>query len=110
MIRGIFVSNPNYGLGGLYGIVPGQVDTTGVERVEVFRGPSAFLNGALPSAVGGTINLVPKRATNEPITQVSALYLSDAQLGGTVDIGRRFGPDQAVGLRANATYTAAIRR
>ncbi len=24
----------NYGLGGIYGIVPGQVDTTGVERVE----------------------------------------------------------------------------
>ncbi|MPZ30467.1 MAG: TonB-dependent siderophore receptor [Rhodospirillales bacterium] len=106
MIRGIFVTNPNYGLGGLYGIVPGQADTTGVERVEVFRGPSAFLNGALPSAVGGTINLVPKRATSEPITQASALYLSDAQLGGTVDIGRRFGPDQSVGLRANATYTS----
>jgi iron complex outermembrane receptor protein len=106
MIRGILVTNPNYGLGGLYGIVPGQADTTGVERVEVFRGPSAFLNGALPSAVGGTINLVPKRATDEPITQVSALYLSDAQLGGTVDVGRRFGPDNAVGLRANATYTS----
>jgi iron complex outermembrane recepter protein len=106
MIRGILVTNPNYGLGGLYGIVPSQADTTGVERVEVFRGPSAFLNGALPSAVGGTINLVPKRATDEPITQVSALYLSDAQLGGTVDIGRRFGPDNAVGLRANATYTS----
>ena len=106
MIRGILVTNPNYGLGGLYGIVPSQADTTGIERVEVFRGPSAFLNGALPSAVGGTINLVPKRATNEPITQVSALYLSDAQLGGTVDIGRRFGPDQSVGLRANATYTS----
>ena len=38
---------------------------TGIERVEVFRGPSAFLNGALPSAVGGTINLVPKRATDD---------------------------------------------
>ena len=106
MIRGILVTNPNYGLGGLYGIVPSQADTTGIERVEVFRGPSAFLNGALPSAVGGTINLVPKRATDEPITQVSALYLSDAQLGGTVDIGRRFGPDNAIGLRANATYTS----
>ncbi len=106
MIRGILVTNTNYGLGGLYGIVPAQADTTGVERVEVFRGPSAFLNGALPNAVGGTINLVPKRATNEPITQVSALYLSDAQFGGTVDIGRRFGPDQSIGLRANATYTS----
>jgi iron complex outermembrane recepter protein len=106
MIRGVLVLNPNFGLGGLYGIVPGQVDTTGIERVEVFRGPSAFLNGALPQAVGGTINLVPKRATNEPITQVSALYLSDAQLGGTADVGRRFGPDQSIGVRLNGTYTS----
>ena len=104
MIRGITVFNPNFGFGGIYGIVPNQADMTGIERVEVFRGPTAFLNGALPSAVGGTINLVPKRATDTPITQVTALYNSDAQLGGTADVGRRFGPDNEIGLRAGATY------
>lgn len=104
MIRGITVFNPNFGFGGVYGIVPNQADMTGIERVEVFRGPTAFLNGALPSAVGGTINLVPKRATDTPITQVTALYNSDAQLGGTADVGRRFGPDNEIGLRAGATY------
>ena len=104
MIRGVTVFNPNFGLGGLYGIVPNQADMTGIERVEVFRGPTAFLNGALPSAVGGTINLVPKRATDTPIAQVTALYNSDAQLGGTADVGRRFGPDNEIGLRAGATY------
>jgi len=104
MIRGVTVLNPNFGFGGIYGIVPNQVDMTGIERVEVFRGPTAFLNGALPSAVGGTINLVPKRATDEPITQVTALYNSDAQLGGTADVGRRFGPNNEIGLRAGATY------
>ncbi len=105
MIRGILIFNTSYGLGGLYGIVPAQADTTGIERVEVFRGPTAFLNGALPDAVGGTINLVPKRATDDPITRVAALYLSDSQVGGTADVGRRFGPDNAVGVRVNATYT-----
>jgi iron complex outermembrane receptor protein len=104
MIRGVTVLNPNFGFGGIYGIVPNQADMTGIERVEVFRGPTAFLNGALPSAVGGTINLVPKRATDAPITQVTALYNSDAQLGGTADVGRRFGPDNELGLRAGATY------
>ena len=104
MIRGVTVFNPNFGFGGLYGIVPNQADMTGIERVEVFRGPTAFLNGALPSAVGGTINLVPKRATDTPIAQVTALYNSDAQLGGTADVGRRFGPDNEIGLRAGATY------
>ena len=104
MIRGITVTNPNFGFGGLFGIVPNQVDTTGIERVEVFRGPTAFLNGALPNAVGGTINLVPKRATDAPITQGTLLFNSDSQLGGSLDVGRRFGPDNELGLRAGATY------
>ncbi len=104
MIRGITVTNPNFGFGGLFGIVPNQVDTTGIERVEVFRGPTAFLNGALPNAVGGTINLVPKRATDAPITQATLLFNSDSQLGGSLDVGRRFGPDNELGLRAGATY------
>jgi len=104
MIRGVTVTNPNFGFGGLFGIVPNQVDTTGIERVEVFRGPTAFLNGALPNAVGGTINLVPKRATDAPITQGTLLFNSDSQLGGSLDVGRRFGPDNELGLRAGATY------
>lgn len=104
MIRGITVTNTNFGFGGLFGIVPNQVDTTGIERVEVFRGPTAFLNGALPNAVGGTINLVPKRATDAPITQATLLFNSDSQLGGSLDVGRRFGPDNELGLRAGATY------
>jgi iron complex outermembrane receptor protein len=104
-IRGITVQNTNYGFGGLYGIAPAQSDMTGIERVEIFRGPSAFLNGALPNAVGGTLNLVPKRATSTPITRLTALYQSDAQFGGAADVGRRFGPDDSVGVRANAMYT-----
>jgi len=106
MIRGVQVFNTNFGLGGLYGIVPGESDMTGIERVEVFRGPTAFLNGALPSAVGGTINLVPKRATSQPINRVAALYQSSAQFGGSADVGRRFGPDDSLGLRLNGTYTS----
>jgi iron complex outermembrane receptor protein len=104
MIRGVTVLNSNFGFGGLFGIVPNQVDTTGIERVEVFRGPTAFLNGALPNAVGGTINLVPKRATDAPITQATLLFNSDSQLGGSLDVGRRFGPNDELGLRAGATY------
>jgi iron complex outermembrane receptor protein len=104
VIRGVQVFNTNFGFGGIYGIVPGQADMTGIERVEVFRGPTAFLNGALPSAVGGTINLVPKRATDAPITQATAWYQTDAQFGGALDVGRRFGPDNEIGVRANASF------
>ena len=33
------------------------------ERVEVLKGPTAMLNGMPPnSSIGGTVNIVPKRA------------------------------------------------
>ena len=36
-----------------------------IERVEVFKGPSVLLHGMSPNgSVGGTIDLIPKRAEN----------------------------------------------
>jgi iron complex outermembrane receptor protein len=105
VIRG-FTTTAN-SFGGLYGVAPTFViPMNGVERVEVFRGASGMLNGIANSgAVGGTINLVPKRATDAPINEVTAQYTSNSQLGGNFDFGRRFGPDSALGLRLNAYYS-----
>jgi iron complex outermembrane receptor protein len=76
-----------------------------VERVEVLKGPSALLNGTQPfGGIGGTVNLVPKRAGNEPLTQFTGSFASDAQFGAHVDVGRRFGPDDSVGLRFNGVF------
>ena len=69
MIRGSPGLHPrDFFFNGLPGINPVQaVDMSGIERVEVTLGPTAFLNGMAPGgAVGGTINLVPKRAADEP--------------------------------------------
>ena len=57
----------------LYSLLPRQYIATELfERVEVLRGASAFLNGATPGGgVGGAINLLPKRAPNEPLTRVT---------------------------------------
>ena len=75
------------------------------ERIEVLKGPSALLNGMPPKgSVGGAVNLVPKRAGDEPLTRVTARYLSDSQLGGHVDVGRRFGEDKQFGVRINGAY------
>ncbi|MPZ31175.1 MAG: TonB-dependent siderophore receptor [Rhodospirillales bacterium] len=106
-IRGFPVYTQDFSFNGLYGVSsPYAIDLAGIERVEIFHGPTALLNGMSPlGAVGGTINLVPKRATAEPLTRLTALYLSDTQLGGQADIGRRFGPDDSLGLRLNAAYT-----
>ncbi|MCO6740622.1 TonB-dependent siderophore receptor, partial [Streptomyces sp. CHA15] len=66
------------------------------------KGPSQLLNGISPrGSVGGGINLVPKRATDQPITEFTGSYASDSQIGGAVDIGRRFGEDNRFGLRFN---------
>jgi len=48
------------------------------------------------------VNLVPKRAESEPITRFTGSASSDSVFGGHVDIGRRFGPDGAFGVRINA--------
>jgi len=105
-IRGFTVLNSEVAFGGLYGIVPTySVPVEATERVEIVKGPNALLNGMAPSGgVGGTINVVPKRADDKPLTQVTGTYASDSQFGGHVDIGRRFGPDNSVGVRFNSVY------
>ena len=105
-IRGFRLGVNDYSLNGLYGIVPSYITSTSyVERVEVLKGPSALLNGMSPGgSVGGSINLVTKRATDEPITQFTTSYASRGQVGGHLDVGRRFGAENEFGVRFNATY------
>jgi iron complex outermembrane recepter protein len=107
IIRGFQVFARDMSFNGLYGINPEPtVGMAGIERVEVFRGPAAMLNGMTPNgAIGGTINFIPKRAPDEGIMQATARYLSSAEFGGQLDVGRRFGPDKAFGARANVAFT-----
>ncbi|RZL63123.1 MAG: TonB-dependent receptor [Variovorax sp.] len=104
-IRGFIVNSDDIAYNGLYGLLPRQyISSELFERVEVLRGASAFLNGATPTGggIGGNINLLPKRASNEPLTQFSLGASSGGQGYGAIDIGRRFGPDQSTGVRVNA--------
>jgi iron complex outermembrane receptor protein len=103
-IRGFILGGGSIAFDGLYGLVPeDRVPLEAFERVEVFRGPSAFLNGYV-GAVGGTINLVPKRAGNAEITSLAATYGTNSQFGATADIGRRFGNDKQFGARFSGVY------
>ena len=103
-VRGFILGSSGVSFDGLYGLVPeDRIPVEAYERVEIFRGPSAFLNGFV-GAVGGTINLVPKRATNTAITSLAATYGTNGQVGGQADVGRRFGSDQQFGVRFNGTY------
>lgn len=105
-IRGLSLFGSNAAFDGLYGLVNvGSPDLEGAERVEILRGPATALFG-IPriATVAGTINLVPKRAADEPLTRLTGRYYSDGIVGGAVDAGRRFGPDNSVGVRINGAY------
>ena len=104
VIRGFPVNSDDLGYNGLYGLLPRQVVAAElIERVEVMRGATAFLNGSSPGGggIGGAINLLPKRAPNAPLTQITAGVDSGGQGYVAADVARRFGPDQNTGVRVN---------
>jgi iron complex outermembrane receptor protein len=111
-IRGFDANPSSFLFDGLPGLALFQLESTGsmesFERVEVLRGPSGLLNCAgsptSGSNIGGTVNLVPKRADDAPLTRVTGRYISDAQGAGHVDVGRRFGKEKKIGVRVNAAY------
>jgi iron complex outermembrane receptor protein len=106
-IRGFAVNNTSVLFNGLQGVAPGGNDATilaeSFERIEVLKGPSSLLNGIVNN-VGGSINLVPKRAADESLTQFTPDYSMNSQFGGHVDVGRRFGDNKEFGMRFNGVY------
>ncbi|WP_029146804.1 TonB-dependent receptor [Methylophilus sp. 5] len=105
-IRGFTVASQDIALNGMYGLMPYfRVPVEMAERVEVLKGPSALLNGMPPSGnVGGSINIVPKRAGDEALSRFGVTYMSDSVYGGTADLGRRFGENNEFGVRLNGMY------
>ena len=105
VMRGFPVYSDDMTYNGLYGVLPRQYVAAELsERVEVFRGASAFLNGAAPggSGLGGSVNIVPKRAGDDPLNRVTLGYESQGHWYGAADVSRRFGDDsQSTGIRAN---------
>ncbi|MDO4641849.1 MAG: TonB-dependent receptor [Neisseria sp.] len=106
-IRGFVTGSDDTMYNGLYGILPRQtIATEPFERVEIQRGASTFLNGMAPGggALGGTVNLLPKRAPNEPLTRISAGYGAGTRGNLSTDVARRFGAEQQFGVRVNAAH------
>ena len=55
------------------------------------------------SGVGGVINIVPKRPLDQDLTRFTGSYASDTQVGGHLDISRRFGEENQFGVRFNGS-------
>lgn len=104
-IRGFQLNGDDITIGGLAGVIPRQVvGLSMIDRVEVFKGANALVNGAATSGVGGMINLEPKHADDLPLTRVGVDYTSSSQVGGSFDAGRRFGDNNQFGARVNLVH------
>ena len=102
-MRGLTLLANEVAFDGLYGLQPIRRSSLGhAERVEIFKGPNAVVNGISPfGSFGGVINVVPKRAGALPVTDVILEAATRSTFGASADIGRRFGPDGAFGARFN---------
>ncbi|MFP1678074.1 TonB-dependent receptor [Alloalcanivorax sp. C16-2] len=104
LVRGLPVFSDDMTYNGLYGLLPRQyLASEFIERVQVFRGANTFLNGAAPggSGLGGAVNIVPKRAPNQPLNQVTLGARSGGQASLAADFANR-SEDGRFGIRVNA--------
>lgn len=101
LVRGFEITTYNsVSISGLFGLAYLSPALESVDRVDLLKGPNAFLTGA-PGSVGGTVALVLKRSGDMPLTRAGATYLSDAIFGGEADVSRRLG---AFGVRVSGGY------
>ncbi|MGE4323532.1 MAG: TonB-dependent siderophore receptor [Sphingobium sp.] len=105
-VRNFAVNQNEMTIDGLYGLAPySHTPVEMFERVELLRGPSALFVGMAPAgALGGTINLVPKRAGDDALYRGTIDWQSDGLLGARLDLGRRFGDHDEWGLRVNGSF------
>lgn len=102
-IRGFTYNINNSNLNGMPGMAPAfSVGAEMLERIEVLRGPSAFLDGLnIGSEPNGGVNMVFKRPLPGSLTRLTVDYATRSQLGAHLDFSRRFGPENRFGLRFN---------
>ena len=106
-IRGFIVFPDNLLYDGLVvgpGLSGANYPITNFERVEILKGPSAFLYGLSGfGSVGGAVNLVPKRA-GQRIARLALGYASETVFAASADIGGRIYEAAPLALRLNAGY------
>jgi len=104
VIRGLPLTTDDVSYNGLFGVLPRQmISSDSLERVEVFKGPNAFINGVTPtgSGVGGGINLQPKRAEDTPTRRFTTDISNNGRIGEHLDLGQRGGAETQFGVRMN---------
>ncbi len=105
-IRGITQSAEDTSFNGMFGAGPIYGESLdNVESVEVLKGPAALLNGLTPNgSVGGSVNLVPKRAKDTPTRKFTIGVDNGHQWRQHLDLGQRFGDNNKYGVRLNVSH------
>lgn len=88
-LRGFSDANPYLdGLSTLvyFTVLAPVVETEGLERVEVLRGPSSVLYGQAQSP-GGMVNVISKKPLDTPLHEVSLMTGSYGRVQGSFDLG-----------------------
>jgi len=78
LINGMDISDPSF-WGQSFSDLWSYIDTEGVDRIEIVRGPQSALYGS--GAISGVINIIPKRGVGKPKFYVKSY-------GGSMDIRR----------------------
>ena len=102
-IRGFYISPHDYYLNGVSGMLSqSSIPMNFVERVEIVSGPDTLLHGAsMNGSVGGSINLVPKVAEDQPRITFTETFSGKSHYEHALDLGARFGRDKQWGVRIN---------
>ncbi|WP_245408743.1 TonB-dependent receptor [Variibacter gotjawalensis] len=102
-IRGFQVGPDDVGLNGLYGLAaPNHVPAQIIERIELLKGPGALINGIAPGgSVGGGVNIVTKRATDDPFARLTPFFMSGGNFGMHLETSARYGENKEWGVRFN---------
>ncbi|MFB9969920.1 TonB-dependent receptor [Pseudoroseomonas cervicalis] len=105
-IRGYAVPAGDVGLNGLYGLISSnRAPAELIERIELLKGPGALINGIAPNgSIGGGINIVTKRAGDEPLTRLTTTYIGNSNFGLHADVARRYGANREWGIRFNGLF------
>ena len=107
-IRGYSISPHDYYVDGIYGLMcQSSIPTNWLERIDVISGPSTFTHGGSSAgkSVSGAIDLIPKKAKDDPTLNFTETFSGRGNWTEAVDIGQRFGKDKEWGVRVNGAYS-----
>jgi iron complex outermembrane recepter protein len=82
---------------GLQSNAASAANVSGVERIEVLKGPQAILSGA--GSLGGAVNIVTKKPQAEPIRELTTQYGSHDDMLAAIDLSGAVSQDKKLTYR-----------